>query len=107
MDQEGVTEHSGFPNPATDSTLMSLDINKLLIKNPISTFFMKIDGSEWEQYGIFNGDIVIIDRSLNPKTVNIIVYWQESTFTIQKLKDLPIDTEIWGTVTATIHRHLP
>lgn len=105
MNQEGVTEHTGFPNPATDSTLSSLDIGKLLVKHPASTFFMEIEGHAWERYGIFNGDLAIIDRALTPKPQDVVVYWTESAFSIKQKGRLPLDATIWGVVSAIVHRY--
>ncbi len=103
--QPGVNVHSGFPNPATDDTLANLDINKLLIKHPLSTFFMQIEGHEWSKYGIFNGDIALIDRSLTPHQQDLVVYWSGSDFGIIKAHQLPSDTVIWGVVSSIIHRY--
>ncbi len=103
----GVTEHTGFPNPATDSTLGSLDIGKLLVKHPASTFFMQIESNQWQQYGIFNGDIAIIDRSLNVQRKDIVVYWSGGEFGLKRKYKLPMDTTIWGVVTAITHRYRP
>jgi len=104
-DQPGVSIHSGFPNPATDDTITSLDINKLVIKHPLSTFFMQIEGDEWDKYGIFSGDIAIIDRSLKLHQTDLVAYWSESCFIIAKAHNLPIDTAIWGVVSTIIHRY--
>jgi DNA polymerase V len=103
--QQGVTEHTGFPNPATDTNIVPLDLTKLLIKHPLSTFFMRIDTNEWEQFGIFKEDLAIIDRSLKPKPIDLVIWWDESTFIISKFHKLPMDTMVWGTVTAIVHRY--
>lgn len=107
MDQEGVVEHTGFPNPATDSRLASLDIRSLLIKHPASTFFMTIDGHGWERYGIFHGDIAIIDRSLSPRSGDMIVWWDGSNFTINRLSAGRFTQPIWGVITNIVHRYRP
>lgn len=102
-----VTEHTGFPNPATDNTLTSLNINELLIKHPASTFFMQIEGHQWQRYGIFNGDIAIIDRSLSVLRKDVVVYWAGGDFGIKRRNSLPVDTTVWGVVTAIVHRYRP
>lgn len=111
MNQEdlelGVSKHSGLPNPANDNTLSNLDINKLLIKHPLSTFFMQIEGNEWTKYGIFKGDIALVDRSLIPQPKDLAVFWAESSFGVAKVCRLPIDTTIWGIIPAIIHRYRP
>lgn len=104
-DTPNITEHTGFPNPATDSTLASLNISQILVKHPASTFFMEIEGHAWERFGIFQGDIAIIDRSLSPKPKDLIVWWSEQGFTIKRSKNLPLDTVTWGVITHTVHRY--
>jgi DNA polymerase V len=102
-----VTEHRGFPNPATDTNITPLDLTKLLIKHPLSTFFMRIEGSTWENFGIFDGDLTIIDRSLNPKSTDLVIWWDETSFVISKFHKLPLDTTAWGVITNIIHRYRP
>jgi DNA polymerase V len=104
-DTQNVTEHTGFPNPATDATLAGLDISQLLVKHPASTFYMQIDGHSWEQAGIYHQDTVIIDRSLSPRTEDLVVWWKGQDFTIGRYKKLPPDTAIWGVITHTVHRY--
>ena len=107
MNQDGVTEHTGFPNPATDSTLVSLDIGQLLVKHPAATFFMEIDNHAWEKFGIFSGDIAIIDKSLNPRDHDIVVWWQDTNFCLSYFSKTPVDTIVWGIVTSIVHRYRP
>jgi DNA polymerase V len=104
-DTQNITEHTGFPNPATDNTLTSLDISQILVKHPASTFFMEIDGHSWERFGIFHQDIVIIDRSLQPRADDLVVWWSGQVFTIRRYKNVPQDTTIWGIITHTVHRY--
>lgn len=103
-DEQGVSIHSGFPNPATDQTMASLDLQQLLIKHPVSTFFMQIDGDTWAEQGIFNGDIVLIDRALAPRKTDYVVWWEAENFVISKPKDVPENISMWGVVSAVIHR---
>lgn len=104
MDQSNVTEHTGFPNPATDKTLVSLDLSALLIKNPASTFFMRIAGHNWENFGIFNNDIAIIDRAISPKPDDLVIWWDDN-FRISRYKKAPPGVILWGTVTSITHRY--
>ncbi len=101
---QGVTEHTGFPNPATDSYMVSLDITNELVKHPASTFFMEIAGNNWEQMGIFAGDIAIIDRALEPRKTDTIICWQADSFIMKKLPHVPRGTTIWGVVTNIVHK---
>ena len=102
---ENLTIHSGFPNPATDVNIVPLDLTKLLIKHPPSTFFMRIDGHGWENLGIFNNDLVIVDKSLNPKDSDLVIFWDETDFCINKFNKLSGLSSVWGVVTSTIHRY--
>lgn len=99
----GVTEHTGFPNPATDSHMISLDISQLLIKHPASTFFMRLSGNTWEDRGMFDNDLIIIDRSLDPKVTDTVIWWEGDSFIISNYSAVPDATPIWGIVTHVIH----
>ncbi len=103
LQEAGVSEHTGFPNAATDSTLSSLDLGKLLVQRPISTFFMRVRGAAGEQYGIYDGDIVVVDRSLRPRTTDRIIWWNDESFVVGKLQAVPGDIIPWGVVTYVIH----
>lgn len=104
-ESKGVTTKRGFPNPSTDSTIISLDITELLVKHPSSTFYMRITGNEWHALGIFEEDIAIVDRALEPRNSDLVIWWEENLFRISKLKDVPADTEVWGVVASIIHRY--
>jgi DNA polymerase V len=64
---------AGFPAPGDDQIEKVLDINDLVVKNPASTFFVRVEGDSMEGAGIFSGDVLVIDRSLTPKDGSIIV----------------------------------
>lgn len=104
LHQAGVSEHAGFPNPAMDRTLEGLDINRLLIQHSAATYLMRIEGNEWRHQGILDGDIVIVDRALDARTNDLIVWWQGENFTISHLNQLPQHTPMWGVISATIHQ---
>ena len=55
---------AGFPSPATDFEEDRIDLNKELIKNPLSTFFVKVEGDSLSDLGIFDGDTMLVDKSL-------------------------------------------
>lgn len=116
---------AGFPSPADDYMEMSLDLNEKLIRNPSSTFFAQISGSSMINSGIYDGDIVIIDKSLHPKDDSILVCIIDGEFTLKRFKKIdeesaylmPDNPEfdpikitkhnnfmIWGVVTYTIHK---
>lgn len=100
----GVSEHAGFPNPATDRSIQTLNLNTLLIRHSAATYLMRIEGNDWRALGVFDGDIVIIDRALVCGPNDLVVWWQGESFTICHANQVPEDTETWGIVTATIHR---
>lgn len=64
---------AGFPSPAEDSVEESLDLNNYVIKNPASTFFVRVEGDSMEGTGIFSGDILVVDRSREPANNSIVV----------------------------------
>jgi DNA polymerase V len=105
-DHDGVSVHAGFPNPAADKSLRSLDFNQLLIKHTASTYLFRVEGSEWEDAGVFAGDIAVIDRSLNVRKNDVVIWWQggDQSFAISSYQQLPPDATVWGVVTATIHQ---
>jgi DNA polymerase V len=100
----GVSVHAGFPNAAEDHVQKSLDFNALLIKHPSSTYCFRIEGNSYESQGIFDGDIAVIDRALTPRTTDLVLYFTDDNFVITLYGRLRARIEIWGVVTATIHR---
>jgi len=98
-----VAVHAGFPNPAAERTGVPLRLDKLLIKHPSSTYFFRIRGHSWQKYGIFDGDIAIIDRAIMPQLGDLVVWWESSgEFTLSRFRPAAL-LSIWGTVTAVIH----
>jgi len=64
---------AGFPSPATDYVEDDIDLNKHLIKNAPSTFLIRVQGKSMNKIGIYDGDLLIVDRSLNPKNFSTVV----------------------------------
>jgi DNA polymerase V len=64
---------AGFPAPGDDMVERPLDLNDLLIDNPTSTFFVRVSGDSMEGAGIFDGDYLIVDRSVTPESGKIVV----------------------------------
>ena len=115
---------AGFPSPAEDYTDLKLDLNKALIKHPSATFFGRVNGNSMIGAGIYDGDILIIDKSLTPKKDSVLVCFIDGEFTIKKatkidgdlylmpenkdFKPIRIDPEsdfrLWGVVTYSIHK---
>ena len=80
---EGI--RAGFPSPAEDFAEPTLDLNHYVIKNPASTFYARITGDNMEGAGISDGDIVVIDKSLEPKDGNIAVCFIDGEFTLKRI----------------------
>ena len=114
---------AGFPSPATDYMENKLDLNEYLIKHPVSTFIVKAKGSSMTDAGILSGDLLIVDRSITPKSNDIVIASIFGDLTVKKLQkkenslfllsansDYPsiqvkeeMECFIWGVVTYIIH----
>ncbi|HIZ87071.1 MAG TPA: translesion error-prone DNA polymerase V autoproteolytic subunit [Candidatus Coprenecus pullistercoris] len=77
--------HAGFPSPAEDIPGTALDLNKLVVKNPASTFFARVSGDSMEGDGIRDGDILVIDKSEEPRDGSIAVCFINGEFTVKRL----------------------
>ncbi|STX55667.1 SOS (error prone) mutagenesis protein UmuD (RumA) [Legionella beliardensis] len=115
---------AGFPSPADDYLELSLDLNEYLIKHPAATFIVRAQGDSMRDAGIHNGDLLIVDRSIEATHDKIVIAALNGELTVKRLfrKDgavrlipanntySPIDiTEdvelvIWGVVTHIIHQ---
>ena len=118
------TISAGFPSPAEDYIELGIDLNKHLIKNPISTFFLRVSGNSMNNAGIYNNDLLIIDRSINPHPGHIVVAILDGEFTLKRLikekdnyylkadkENYPaislyeyVDIQIWGVAIYSIHK---
>jgi DNA polymerase V len=76
---------AGFPSPAADYVEMRLTTDAYLIKNPVSTFFVKVKGDSMIEAGIQQGDILIVDRSIHPVIGNIVLAEIDGEFTVKYL----------------------
>lgn len=76
---------AGFPSPADDYNRESLDFNRDLIKHPDATFYGRVDGDSMIEAGINDGDIAVIDRSIEPSDGDIIVAYINGEFTMKYL----------------------
>lgn len=105
-EREGVSVHAGFPNPATDTSLRSLDLNQLLINHSASTYFFRVRGDHWQEAGVFDGDIAIVDRALDARKTDTVIWWNPDAdqFNISLQARVPADATLWGVITATIHQ---
>jgi len=114
---------AGFPSPATDYMENKLDLNEYLIRHPAATFIVKASGSSMVNADIYSGDLLIVDRSVTPKSNNIVIASIFGDLTVKKLKkkeksfflmsandeypSIEVKEEmecfIWGVVTYIIH----
>ena len=115
---------AGFPSPATDYIEDDVDLNSHLIKNIPSTFLIRVQGKSMNNVGIHDGDLLVVDRSLDPKNFSTVIvnineelvvksFLREKNETFltsgsKKSQDKINLTEnseivIWGVVTYTIH----
>lgn len=104
LQKRGVSIHAGFPNAASGSHSKVLDLNRLLIPHPSATFLMKLDSNQWSDRGMSAGDIIIVDRSLTPKTNDLVIWWEGEDFFIGPKHQTPEEMVIWGTVRSVIHQ---
>lgn len=81
---EGVS--AGLPFQADDSVEKKLDLNELLVKHPTATFFVKVQGDSMVGAGIFSGDILLVDRSVEPVDGTIVIAELNGEFTVKRLK---------------------
>lgn len=77
---------AGFPSPADDFIELTIDLNKELIKHRDSTFFAKVNGNSMKNAGIFDGDLLIIDKSLEPQDGKIAICQIDGEFTVKRIK---------------------
>jgi DNA polymerase V len=77
---------AGFPSPADDYLEVSLDLNKELISNPSSTFYGRVRGDSMQEDGIHEGDVLIIDKSLEPRNNALAVCYIDGEFTVKRLR---------------------
>jgi len=82
--EEGIK--AGFPSPALDFTDLAIDLNKHLIKHPSATFYGRVKGHSMEGAGIGDGDLLVIDKSLEPIDNKIAVCYIDGEFTIKRIK---------------------
>lgn len=115
---------AGFPSPAQDYAGETIDLNKDLIRHPASTFYGRVVGDSMQEEGITEGDILIVDKSIEPEDGDLAVCCLDGEFTLKRIKldhksqklflmpsnrnyspiEVTPDNEfmVWGVVTYTI-----
>jgi len=76
---------AGFPSPAADYEDRRLDINEYLVRNPVSTFFFAVEGDSMEGVEIFDGDILVVDKSVRPRHGHIVVAFLDGQRLVKRL----------------------
>ena len=111
---------AGFPSPATDYVQDEIDLNNELIKNPPATFLIRVQGNSMTDHKIINGDLLVVDRSLNLKNdciaiinfnnelvVKNIIKENNNFYIKNRAEKILInensDINVWGIVTYIIH----
>ena len=84
MAQDGI--HAGFPSPATDYMTQAIDLNKELVRHPAATFYGRVVGDSMIDAGVEEGDILVIDRSLEPQSGDMAVCFLDGEFTLKYLQ---------------------
>ena len=80
---------AGFPSPADDYVEERVDLNAHLIKHPSATFFLRVKGESMTGAGIFDNDLVIVDRSLDPMSGSVVIAVIDGELTIKRLVLIP------------------
>lgn len=76
---------AGFPSPASDYEDKRLDVNDYLIRNPVSTFFFKVEGDSMKGAEIFHDDMLVVDRSIEPQHGHIVVAFYHGERLVKRL----------------------
>lgn len=117
---------AGFPSPADDCLERPLDLHELVVAHPAATFFVRVQGDSMTGAGLNSGDLLVVDRSLEPKNGNIIVALLNGEFTVKRLKKIgkkiylapenpnyptievaeESDFRVWGVVTYSVSKKL-
>lgn len=77
---------AGFPSPADDHIDDAIDLNEQLVQHPAATFFVRVQGHSMTGVGIHHGDLLVIDRSLEPKSGSIVVAVVNGELTVKRLE---------------------
>ena len=113
---------AGFPSPADDHLEGKLDLHELMVKRPAATFFCRADGDSMTDAGIQSGDLLVVDRSVQPHDGDVVVATLDGGLTVKTLRKtadgwelapansgyptFPVNEEegvqIWGVVTFSI-----
>ena len=82
--EEGIS--AGFPSPADDFKEVRISLDRELVKNKEATFYARVSGDSMIEAGLEDGDLLVIDRSLNPENGKIAVFLIDGEFTVKRIK---------------------
>lgn len=94
---------TGFPSPAQGYEDKRIDLNSLVIKHPAATVFMQIDSGKYVGMGIYNGDILVIDRARRISANSLVVYETDGEFVLGRVFNIKEEAVITGAITHVIH----
>ena len=115
---------AGFPSPAEDFMDLDLNLQEYLVQHPSATFCVRVTGDSMQNAGIYSGDVMVVDRALEPQNNTIVLAILDGEFTVKriqkkgqelylkpensKFKPIQITEEmnfqVWGVVTHIIHK---
>lgn len=118
--------HAGFPSPAEDLGAQRIDLTQMLITHAQATYFLRASGHSMVEVGIFDNDILVVDRAIKPRHNHIVVAVVDGDFTVKQLYQragriklkaanptfadiVPKEgqtLEVWGVVTSSIKQFL-
>jgi DNA polymerase V len=81
----GCSVHAGFPSPAEDHAGRRIDVIDKLVTHPQATFTMRVRGESMREAGIFDGDVVLVDRAVRPQHGMVVVAVVDGEFTCKQL----------------------
>lgn len=115
---------AGFPSPAEDFAVKRIDLTQELVTHPQATFLLRVSGESMRDAGIFDGDMLVVDKAIKPRHGHVVVAVVDGEFTVKhlyqragRIKLRPANPtfpditpkdgqtlEVWGVVTASIKR---
>lgn len=118
----GCRVRAGFPSPADDHLDTELNLHAHVVKRPAATFFVRAEGDSMLGDGIHDGDLLVVDRSLEPTPGRVIIIAVDGELTVKRLervgrrtyltashpgyRPIPLEgreTQVWGVVTHVLH----
>ena len=115
---------AGFPSPSQDYSDTKIDLTQMLIRDELSTFIVRVSGDSMEGAGIYDGDKLIVDRSIEPRDGHVVIAVVDGEMTVKRLRvtatgvvlqaenaeypDVTVaelsDLTIWGVATTCLHQ---